>query len=223
MRALLAIIARDVRLSFRAGGGSLQAVAFFTIVAVLFALAAGPDLALLSTIAAPVLWTGALLAVQISLEQIWRPDREDGSLDAIVGADSGLALVACAKAAAHWLATGLPLILIAPLLALVLNLETKAILPLTVSLLIGTPALSLIGCFAAALTVSLPRASLLVALIASPLYVPILIFGAGAAAAGAAGDGAHYAANLQLLGATALFSAILAPLASVAALRFNLD
>jgi len=222
MTGRAAIILRDMRLSFRAGGGSFQAVAFFSIVSVLFALAVGPDLSLMSRIAAPVLWTAALLATLISLDQIYRADREDGSLDVIIATSDELALTAAAKAAAHWLSTGLPLIVATPLLAILMNLKAEAYLPLIFSLLIGTPGLSLIGSFAAALTVALPRANLLIALIVSPLYMPILIFGAGAASAGAAGD-PQYAANLKLLGAATLFAAITAPLASAAALRSNLD
>lgn len=222
MNALSAIIARDLRLAFRAGGGSLQAVAFFSVVCVLFALAAGPDIPLISRIAAPVLWTGALLATLISLDQIYRADREDGSLDVIIATSDELALTAAAKAAAHWLSTGLPLVAATPLLAILMNLEAKAYFPLLLSLLIGTPGLSLVGSFAAALTVALPRASLLISIIVSPLYVPILIFGAGVASAGAAVD-PQFAANLKLLGAATLFAAATAPLASAAALRSNLD
>lgn len=222
MSALSAIIARDLRLAFRAGGGSLQAVAFFSVVCVLFALAVGPDIPLISRIAAPVLWTGALLATLISLDQIYRADREDGSLDVIIATSDELALTAAAKAAAHWLSTGLPLVIATPLLAILMNLERDAYFPLLVSLLIGTPGLSLVGSFAAALTVALPRASLLISIIVSPLYIPILIFGAGAASAGAAGD-PQFAANLKLLGAATLFAAVTAPLASAAALRSNLD
>lgn len=222
MSALAAVIVRDLRLAFRAGGGSFQAVAFFAIVTVLFALAIGPDIVLISRIAAPILWTGALLATQISLDQIYRADREDGSLDVIIASSGELALTCIAKAAAHWLSTGLPLILATPVLSIFLNLEAEALWPLMLSLLIGTPGLSLIGSFAAALTVSLPRANLLVSMIASPLYVPILIFGAGAASAGASGD-PQYAANLQLLAAATLFAVITAPLASAAALRSNMD
>jgi heme exporter protein B len=131
-------------------------------------------------------------------------------------------VTAAAKAAAHWLSTGVPLIIATPVLAILLNLEAAAYGPLILSLLIGTPGLSLIGAFAAALTVSLPRASLLISIIVSPLYVPILIFGAGAASAGAAGD-PQFAANLIILGASTLFAAIFAPIASAAALRSNLD
>lgn len=222
MTGRAAIILRDVRLAFRSGGGSFQAVAFFSVVCVLFALAVGPDLTLMSKIAAPVLWTAALLATLISLDQVYRADREDGSLDVIIATSDELAVTAAAKAAAHWLSTGAPLIVATPLLAILMNLSASAYLPLMLSLTIGTPALSLIGAFAAALTVPLPRANLLISLIVSPLYMPILIFGAGAASAGAAGD-PQYAANLKLLGAATLFAAVTAPLASAAALRSNLD
>lgn len=222
MNALIAIVARDLRLAFRAGGGSLQAVTFFALTSVLFALAVGPDLSLLSKIAGPVLWTGALLATQISLDQIYRGDREDGSLDIIIETSDELALTAVAKAAAHWLSTGVPLIIATPLLGILLNLEPNAIFSLMITFLVGTPGLSLIGSFAGALTVSLPRAHLLISIIVSPLYVPILIFGAGAAAAGANND-PQFGPNLMLLAAATLFAAAVAPLASAAALRFNMD
>ncbi len=221
MNRFAAIIKRDLALAFRAGGGAVQGVIFFALTAVLFALAVGPSLSLLSKIAAPILWTGALLATQISLDQIWRADREDGSLDVLVETSDMLAVTALAKAIAHWLATALPLIIAAPLLGVLLNLPENVIAPLVLSLLIGTPGLSLIGCIAAALTVSLPRAHLLISIIVSPLYAPLLIFGAGAAMAEP--GSAQVAANLMLLGATTLFAAIISPLASAAALRSNLD
>lgn len=222
MSALAAIIRRDIRLAFRAGGGALPAVAFFSIICVLFALAIGPNVQLISRLAPPILWTAALLSMQISLDQVYRADREDGSLDVIIETSELLALTAAAKAFAHWLATGLPLIAATPILGLILNLPTQALWPLVLSLLIGTPALSLIGSFAAALTLALPRANLLISIIVSPLYVPVLIFGAGAAAAGAAGD-VQFWPNLQLLGASSIFAAIISPIASAAALRSNLD
>ncbi len=222
MKAFAAIIARDITLAFRAGGGALQAVSFFALTIVLFALAIGPDLNLMSEIAAPVLWTAALLATLISLEHIYRADREDGSLDVLAETSDLLALTALAKAMAHWISTGLLLTAATPALALLLNIEGAALGPLLLSLLIGAPGLSLIGSFAAALTAALPRAGLLIAVIVSPLYAPLLIFGVGAASAGAAGD-PQYHANLALLGATSLFAAVFSPLASAAALRFNLD
>ena len=222
MNAFLAIVMRDLRLAFRAGGGALQAVSFYALTIVLFALAVGPNLSLMSQIAAPVLWTAALLATLISLEQVYRADREDGSLDVLVETSSFLAFTTLAKATAHWISTGLLLTAATPILALLLNINGEALWPLLLSLLIGAPGLSLVGAFAAALTAALPRAGLLIAIIVSPLYAPILIFGAGAASAGASGD-PQYGANLALLGASSLFAAIFSPLASAAALRFNLD
>jgi len=222
MNGFVAIIVRDVMLAFRAGGGALPALSFFALTIVLFALAVGPDLALMSEIAAPVMWTAALLATLISLEQIYRPDREDGALDVLVEASDVLAITAFAKAVAHWISTGLLLTAATPVLAILLNIDGDAVWPLVLSMLVGAPALSLIGAFAGALTAALPRAGLLIAIIVSPLYAPVLIFGAGAASAGATGD-PQYSANLALLGATSLFAAIFSPLASAAALRFNLD
>ena len=222
MTGLRALMLRDIRLAFRAGGGAFQAVMFFSLIGVLFALAVGPDLQLISKIAIPVLWAGALLATQISLDQIWRADREDGSLDMLVETSEFLSLTAMAKAFAHWVSTASPILVATPLIGLLLNLELRALGPLMISLLIGTPGLSLIGGFAGALTVSLPRAHLLISILVSPLYVPILIFGTGAATAGAQGD-PQFGPNLMLLAACTLFAAIISPLASAAALRSNLD
>lgn len=220
MRSYRAIIIRDVTLAFRAGGSGFQAVAFFALIILLFALAIGPDTNLMTRISGPILWTGALLATLISLDQIYRADREDGSLDVIIEATDFLAGVAIAKALAHWLTTALPLILMTPILGILLNVESGTIGPIIVSLLIGTPGLSLLGAFAAALSVSLPRASVLMSIIISPFYVPFLIFGAGAVSASVEA-GPQYSANLLLLGASSLFALVISPLASAAALRFN--
>lgn len=222
MTSFSAIVARDLQLAFRSGGGALQAVTFFALTIVLFALAIGPDLPLISKIAAPVLWTGALLSTQISLDRIYRADREDGSLDVLIETSDILFLTALAKALAHWISTTLPLLVATPVLGILLNLESALTSPLLLSLLIGTPGLSLIGSFAAALTVSLPRAHVLISIIVSPLYVPILIFGAGAAIAGGEGD-PQFGANMMLLAASTLFAAIISPLASAFALRSNMD
>lgn len=222
MSPVAAIILRDATLAFRAGGGALQAVAFFALAVLVFAFAVGPDLGLITRISAPVLWASALLATQISLDQIYRADREDGSLDVLVETADFLVIVALAKAAAHWLSTSLPLIAAAPLLGLMLNLPADAMGPLLLSLVAGTPALALIGSFAAALAVSLPRANLLISIIVSPLYVPVLIFGMGVA--GAEGFGSPQLwANFMLLSATTILAALVAPIAAAAALRANLD
>jgi len=221
MSFFFAIVERDVR-AFRAGGSGLQAVAFFALTGVLFVFAIGPDEGLLERIAAPVLWTGALLATLISLDQIFRADLEDGSLDVFLEATDFMVGVTLAKAFAHWLITAFPLIIAAPLLAVLLNISWAALSPLLISLLIGTPGLSLIGVFAAALAVSLPRAGMLMAMIVSPLYIPFLIFGAGAASAGAIGA-PQYGTNLMLLAAAVLFALLVSPIASAGALRLGTD
>ena len=222
MSKFLAIIARDMRLAFRGGGGAAPACAFFAITVLLFAFGIGPDANRLSALAPAIIWASALLATQISLEQIYRPDFEDGSLDILVETNDMLVGIALAKACAHWLSTGAVLLLIAPVLGLVLNLPAQAFGPLMISLIIGAPGLSLIGSFASALTLTLPRAGALVVLIVSPLYAPFLIFGSGAANAGAIGD-PLFASNLMFLGACSLFAAVISPLASAAALRSNLS
>lgn len=220
MKPYWSIIVRDVMLAFRSGGSGLQAVAFFALTVLLFALAVGPDIDLMKRIAGPVLWTGALLATLISLDQIYRADREDGSLDVLIEATDLAAGVAIAKSVAHWLTTALPLILITPVLGVLLNINSGTVGPILASLVIGTPGMSLLGSFAAALSVSLPRASVLMSIIISPFYVPFLIFGAGAVSASIEG-GPQFGANLMLLGASSLFALVISPLASAAALRFN--
>ena len=217
MSALGAIIIRDIRLAWRAGGGALQGIIFFILIGVFFSFAIGPNIALIASIAPPVIWAAALLATQLSLDQIWRADKEDGSLEILIEASDGLSLTALTKAIAHWLASLAPIIVIAPALAIMLNLPSTKYSPLILSLLIGTPALSLIGTFGAALAISLPRAGLLTAILTGPLYIPVLIFGAGAI------GNANGSANLMLLAAYSLFAAIISPLAAAAALRFNLD
>lgn len=207
-------------LAFRSGGSGLQAVAFFALTVLLFALAVGPDIDLMKRIAGPVLWTGALLATLISLDQIYRADREDGSLDVLIEATDLAAGVAIAKSVAHWLTTALPLILITPVLGVLLNIDSGTVGPILASLVIGTPGMSLLGSFAAALSVSLPRASVLMSIIISPFYVPFLIFGAGTVSASIEA-GPQFGANLMLLGASSLFALVISPLASAAALRFN--
>lgn len=221
MRYFQAIVVRDLRLGFRAGGGALHGLLFFAVTGVLFALAVGPNVALLSSIAAPVLWTAALLSTQISLDQIWREDREDGSLDVLIETTELLALTALVKTAAHWLTNIAPILALTPGLALMFNMPASAFVPLFFSLIVGTPGLALIGCVAGALSVSLPRAHLLIAIIVGPLYTPILIFGAGAALADL--HSPQFSSNILLLLASVLFAAIFSPLASAAALRSNLD
>lgn len=222
MKGFFALIARDVTLSLRAGGGAGLGIAFFALVALIFAFAVGADRALIARLAAPVVWTAALLATLVSLDRIFQADAEDGALDIMLETSESLALAVLAKAIAHWLTAALPLLLATPLIALLLNLPAAGYGPLLASLAIGTPALSLIGVLAAALTLSLKRSGVLAAVLAAPLLAPILIFGTGAADAGLAGS-ATFPAVLMLQGAATLFAVIIAPLAAAAAIRFNLS
>ncbi len=211
---------RDLRLAVRAGGGFGLALAFFATVAILTPFAVGPDPALLSRIAPGVLWLGALLSCLLSLDRIFALDAEDGTLDLLATAPLPLEGVCAAKAAAHWVVTGLPLSLAAPALGVLLNLPVGGMAVLAASLAIGTPALSVIGTFGAAITVGLRRGGLLLSLLVLPLYVPTLIF--GAEAAGRAARGAEAGTPLMLLAGVTLGSAALLPFAAAAALRVNL-
>jgi heme exporter protein B len=222
LNALAAIVARDVKLAFRAGGGAVQAVMFFALTIVIFALAAGPDRPRLIALSIPAIWTGATLAAMLSFDRLFQDDHEDGSLDAIMETVDPLAAAVAAKALAHWLSTLLPLILAAPVLALLLGLPGDAYGPLMLSLLLGTPALSLLGALASALTLALKRASVLMTVLTAPLLTPAVIFGVGATEAGAGGD-PRYGAILMILAAISLFACVLAPLAAAAAIRFNTD
>ncbi|MCA8896888.1 MAG: heme exporter protein CcmB [Parvularculaceae bacterium] len=222
MNGFLAIISRDVALGFKAGGGTVQTALFFALTALVFAIAVGPDTALLSRIAAPTLWAAALLSALVSLDRIFQADFEDGSLDVIVETADLLEGRVLAKAIAHWIAACLPLILATPVLALLLSLPAQGYWPLVLSLLVGTPALSFIGAISAAVTLSLRRAGVLIAILTAPLYAPALIFGVAAANAGASGA-PNFIPSLLFLGAGTLFSMILAPLAGAAAIRFNMS
>ncbi|PJE34516.1 heme exporter protein CcmB, partial [Pseudooceanicola lipolyticus] len=178
MRALLL---RDLRLAFRAGGGFGLGLAFFLIVTVLVPFGVGPGAAQLGAIAPGILWLGALLACLLSLDRIFALDWEDGTLDLLATSPLPLEAAVSVKALAHWLTTGLPLVLAAPVLGLLLNLAPQGHAWLLLSLALGTPALSVIGTFGAALTVGVKRGGLLLSLLVLPLYVPTLIFGAEAA------------------------------------------
>ena len=217
MRALLA---RDLRLAVRAGGGFGLGLAFFLIVVVLVPFGVGPETAILARIAPGILWVAALLAALLSLDRIFALDHEDGSLPLLATAPLPLEMLALAKALAHWITTGLPLVVAAPLLGVLLHLPGAAMPWLLVSPALGTPALSLIGTFGAALTVGLRRGGLLMSLIVLPLYVPVLIFGAEAARRGA--EGLPAATPLLLLAGIALGCAALLPFATAAALRVTL-
>jgi heme exporter protein B len=215
-----ALLLRDLRLALRAGGGFGLGLAFFLIVTVLVPFGVGPNSALLASIAPGILWLGALLACLLSLDRLLALDWEDGSLDLLATAPLPLEAVVTVKALAHWLTTGLPLVLAAPVLGVLLNLPGPGYLWLLVSLALGTPALSVVGTFGAALTVGLKRGGLLLSLLVLPLYVPTLIFGAEVARRGAAGMDI-LTPLLMLAGITAAVIALL-PFASAAVLRINL-
>ncbi|MBB3710996.1 heme exporter protein B [Limimaricola variabilis] len=215
-----ALLGRDLRLAVRAGGGFGLGLAFFLIVVVLVPFGVGPEAAILARIAPGILWVAALLAALLSLDRIFALDHEDGSLPLLATAPLPMEMLALAKALAHWITTGLPLVVAAPVLGVLLHLPGQAMPWLLLSLAIGTPALSLIGTFGAALTVGLRRGGLLLSLIVLPLYVPVLIFGAEAARRGA--EGLPATTPLLLLAGIGLGCVALLPFATAAALRVTL-
>lgn len=214
-----ALLLRDVTLAFRSGGGATLAAAFFGTVAALVPLGVGADLAILGRIAGGVLWVAAALAALLSLDRLFQADFEDGSLDVLALSALPLEWVAAIKMFAHWLTTGLPLVILSPLLALLFNLPTAGYGALMGSLAIGTPALSAIGTIGAALTLSVRRGGLILALIVLPLVTPAVIFGAGAVLAALEGTGS---AAFLLLAAFSLGAIALSPFAAAAAVRLNL-
>jgi heme exporter protein B len=215
-----ALLIRDLRLAFRAGGGFGLGLAFFLILVVLVPFSVGPQSALLSSIAPGILWLGALLACLLSLDRLLALDFEDGTLDVLATAPLPLEAALAVKGLAHWITTGLPLVIAAPFLGVLLNLPVAGFGWLVLSLLLGTPALSMIGCFGAALTVGIKRGGLLLSLLVLPLYVPTLIFGAEAARRGAIGMDAE--TPLFLLAGISLGSLALLPFAAAAALRMTI-
>ncbi|MDE4096703.1 MAG: heme exporter protein CcmB [Pseudophaeobacter sp. bin_em_oilr2.035] len=217
---MIALLMRDLRLAVRAGGGFGLGLAFFLIVTVMVPFSVGPNSELLTRIAPGVLWLGALLSCLLSLDRLLALDWEDGSLDLLATAPLPLEAVVTIKALAHWITTGLPLVLAAPVLGVLLNLPVPGFFWLVISLFLGTPALSVIGTFGAALTVGLKRGGLLLSLLVMPLYVPTLIFGAEVARRGAEGM-AVQTPLLMLAGISAAVIALL-PFASAAVLRINL-
>lgn len=217
---MIALLIRDLRLAIRAGGGFGLGLAFFLIVSTLVPFAVGPEAAVLARIAPGILWVGALLACLLSLDRIFQLDFEDGSLDLLATAPIPMEGTVAIKALAHWLTTGLPLVLAGPVFGALMHLPTPGYWWVFVTLLIGTPALSMIGAFGAALTVGLKRGGLLLSLLVLPLYIPTLIFGAEAATRGIGGFD-NTTPLLMLAGITAASVALL-PFAASAALRINL-
>jgi heme exporter protein B len=221
--ALAALIVRDMRLSVRLGGGAPVGVLFFLIVVTLMPFAIGPDLALLQRIGPAILWLGALLASLLALDRMIAADYEDGSLDLILMAQqTPLELALAAKALAHWLTTGLPLVIAAPILGFMLNLDPTVSGAVMLTLLAGTPALTFIGLIGAALTVALRRGGLLIAVLVLPLTIPVLIFGVAASNAAIVGP-LPFGAPFTILCALTLVSIVIGPFAAAAALRHGLE
>jgi heme exporter protein B len=221
MVAFIGLFRRDLRLALRHGSDTGIVLGFFVLAIVLFPLGVGPEPAILQRIGAGVVWVAALLAALLSLDRLFQTDHQDGSLEILALSSLPLELAVLAKCAAHWVATGLPLALTSPFLALLFDLDIGAIAVLTLSLLLGTPALSLIGSVAAALTLGARRQGALLSLIVLPLYIPPLVFGAGAVEANASGAGGR--AHLLILAALSLAALPLCPWASAAALRQALE
>ena len=222
MSALAALFARDFRLATRVGGGALIGVLFFLIVVTLVPFAMGPDLALLARVGPAILWLGALLASLLTLDRLLAIDHEDGSLDLILTSRVALELAVAVKAMAHWLTTGLPLVIATPLLGLLLDLEPVATAAVALTLLVGTPALTFIGLIGAAITVALRRGGLLVAVLVLPLTIPVLIFGVAAADAAIVGP-VRFGTPFTILCGLALMSLVVGTFAAAAALRHALD
>jgi len=221
LSAFAAVVARDLRLALRAGGGAGIGVIFFLAVVTIVPFAFGPDLPLLKRVGPAVLWIGALLASLLGLDRIFAADHDDGSLDQLFLAPAPLTLIAGAKALAHWLATGLPLVVIAPVLGLMLGVDARALAAVSLTLLAGTPAVTFLGLLAGALAAALPRSGLLVAVLVLPLAIPLLIF--GVAATEAAMTDAIFGGAFRLLCAVSLFFLVLGPVAAAAALRHARD
>ncbi len=216
---LVAVLRRDLRLALRLGGGGGIAVAFFVLAVVLVPLGVGREAAILGRIAGGILWVAALLAVLLSLDRMFQADHEDGTLEQLMLSPIALEGVVLAKVTAHWLTTGLPLTLVAPVLGLMLQLPAEVLPVLVLALGVGTPALSLLGAVGAAVTVGVRRGGLLLSILVLPLYVPTLVFGARAVESALLSLDPWPA--LALTGALSLFAGALAPFAAALALRIN--
>jgi heme exporter protein B len=221
LETLLLVVRRDLTIALRRRADIFTTLVFFAIVVSLFPLGIGPELDTLRLIAPGVVWVGALLASMLALELIFSADHRDGSLEQMLLTPQPVSLLVVGKVLAHWLVTGVPLVLIAPLLGVQYDLSLPALETLIISLLLGTPTLSLIGAIGAALTIGLRSGGVLLALLVLPLYIPVLIFGAGAVEATVSGLGGG--AHLSMLAAILILSLVLAPLATAAALRVAED
>jgi heme exporter protein B len=220
--SLGALLVRDMRIAVRVGGGALMGVLFFLVVVTLVPFALGPDLVLLKRIGPAILWLAALLANLLALDRLFAADHEDGSLDLLLMSQAPLELVVATKGLAHWLTTGLPLVIAAPLIGLLLNLDLLADAALVLALLVGTPALTFIGLIGAAIAVALRRGGLLLAVLILPLTVPVLIFGVAAANAALTGP-VTFGTPFTILCALSLASLVVGPFAAAAALRQEIE
>ncbi len=222
MSAFLTLVRRDLKLAMREGGAIGTALGFFLVVVAMMPLGLGPDLNLLTRIASGVLWIALLLAALLSLGRIFETDYEDGSLEVLATGPLPLELVAAAKSLAHWISTGIPLALLAPVLGILLNLDMTAYPALIATTLAGTPAVSFLGGIGAALTLKTRRGGLLLALLVLPLYIPTLIFGISAVSAATMGPGG-FTASFLILSAVSLVSLVAGPIAAAAALRLQMQ
>lgn len=219
---MMALFLRDLKLSIRAGGGAMIGILFFLAVVAVIPFGIGPDLNLLSRIGPAILWIGVLLASLLGLDRLFQADRDDGSLDLMLMQPAPLALTVLVKCLAHWVATGLPLVIASPLLGLFMNMDATAIGAAMLTLLAGTPAITFIGAAGAGVAVALPRGGLLVSILVLPLTIPVLIFGVSAVYA-AVQEPAPFLPPFLILIAITLFFAVIGPLAAALALRLSSD
>ncbi|NLS16924.1 heme exporter protein CcmB [Rhizobium sp. P40RR-XXII] len=219
---MTALFLRDLRLSVRAGGGALIGILFFLTVVAVIPFGVGPDLKLLSRIGPAIVWIGALLASLLGLDRLFQAERDDGSLDLLVMQETPLVLTVFIKCTAHWMATGLPLVIASPLLGLFMNMNETAIGATALTLLVGSPAITFIGAVGAAVAVALPRGGLLVSILVLPLTIPVLIFGVSATYAAVEGPQPFLPPFLILIALT-LFFAVIGPAAAALALRNTTD
>lgn len=222
MSEFISLIRRDLLLTWREGGAIGTALGFYLIVVAILPLGLGPDLNLLSRIAPGVLWVALLLAALLSVDRIFHNDYDDGTLEALALGSLPLEAVVAAKSLAHWISTGIPLTLTAPVLGLLLNLDSDAFGALILTMLVGTPAISFVGAIGAALTLGLGRGGLLLSLLVLPLYIPVLIFGVSSLTAVISGP-SSFTASFLILCALSMAAIVLAPFAAAAALKLNLQ
>ncbi|MCJ2009043.1 heme exporter protein CcmB [Methylobacterium sp. WL30] len=220
IRILAALVARDLTLASRVGGSGMLSLVFFLMIVALVPFALGPDLNLLSRIGPAILWLSAVLATLIGLDRLFQADEEDGSLDLMTAAPVPLELVVLAKVIAHWITTGLPLALASPLFGLLVALDGTAMAATALTLLVGTPALTFVGAVGAALTASIRRGGLILAVLVLPLMIPTLIFGVSAAQS-ALGGTVPFATPLMILSGLSLIAALVGTFAAAAALRWS--